>query len=346
VAGGEPVTLQAAVDVDLGDFRLETSITGRDGEVLALVGPNGSGKSTLLRALAGLSAMTGSVQVDGQELAGLAPERRNVGWVPQHAALFPHLSALDNIAYGLGGRRGRETAREWLRRLGIERLAGRRPAQLSGGQAQKVALARALARGPRLLLLDEPLSALDVSARVDVRRALRTHLADYDGVTILVTHDAVDAVAFADRVVALESGRVVQDAAPAEVTRAPRTSWLAQLMGANAFPGRASGTTLLVDGGGTLALAEPVAAAGPALGVVPAHAVTLHRDRPRGSARNAWPVVVRELMPAGARVRVRCDGQPAVVAEVTPQSVADLRLRDGEQVWASAKATEVTVVLL
>jgi ABC-type sulfate/molybdate transport systems ATPase subunit len=346
MAGDPSMTLQSRVDVRLGEFRLQTSLSAADGEVLALVGPNGSGKSTLLRALAGLTDMAGSVQVDGRELSGLPAERRNVGWVPQSAALFPHLSARDNVAYGLGGRRGREEAREWLRRFDIEALAGRKPAQLSGGQAQKVALARALARGPRLLLLDEPLSALDVSARVDVRRALRTHLSDYDGVTILVTHDAVEALAFADRVVALESGQVVQDATPAEVTRAPRTSWLAQLMGANAFAGHASGTSLVVEGGGELALAEPVAIPGPALGVVPAHAVTLHRERPRGSARNAWPVVVRDLIPAGARMRVQCDGEPSVVAEVTAGAVADLGLRDGEQVWASAKATEVTVVLL
>lgn len=340
------MTLRSVVEVSLGEFRLQSSLSADDGDVLALVGPNGSGKSTLLRALAGLTAMTGSVCVDDTELTRLPPERRNIGWVPQSAALFPHLSAVDNIAYGLGGRRGRDDAREWLRRLGVEGLAERKPAQLSGGQAQKVALARALARRPRLLLLDEPLSALDVTARVDVRRALRTHLADYDGVTVLVTHDPVDALTFADRVVALESGRVVQDATPAEVTRAPRTWWLAQLMGANAFNGQASGATLQLDGGGTLALAEAVPAAGPALAVVPAHAVTLHRERPRGSARNAWPVTVRELIPAGARVRVQCDGHPGVVAEVTAAAVAELRLAEGEQVWASAKATEVTVVLL
>ncbi|HET7312311.1 MAG TPA: ABC transporter ATP-binding protein [Mycobacteriales bacterium] len=340
------MTLESDVSVSLGEFTLQASLSARDGEVVALVGPNGSGKSTLLRALAGLAPMTGSVRVDGQDLAGAAPEHRNVGWVPQNAALFPHLSAQDNVAFGVGGRRGRDTARQWLRRLGIEDLAGRKPAQLSGGQGQKVALARALARRPRLLLLDEPLSALDVSARVDVRRALRTHLADYDGVTVLVTHDAVDAIAFADRVVALEAGRVVQDAPPAELTRAPRTTWLAQLMGANAFLGQVSGATLLVEGGGSLALAEPVAGPAPALGVVPAHAVSLHREQPRGSARNAWQVVVRDVVPAGARMRVQCDGQPGVVAEVTPESVTDLRLRDGEQVWASVKATEVTLVLL
>jgi ABC-type sulfate/molybdate transport systems ATPase subunit len=340
------MSLDCAVDVTAGSFRLSARLAAGDGEVLALVGPNGSGKSTLLRALAGLTAMTGSVRVDGQETAGLPPERRNVGWVPQAGSLFPHLTAVDNVAYGIGGRAGRVAAREWLDRLGIGGLAGRRPAQLSGGQAQKVALARALARGPRLLLLDEPLTALDVSARVDVRRALRTHLAGYDGVTVLVTHDAVDAVTFADRLVALEAGGVVQDDVPAVVTRAPRTAWLAQLMGANAFSGELSGSVLLVDGGGTVALAEATAESGAALGVVPAHAVTLHRERPRGSARNTWPVVVRELIPAGTRIRVQCDGQPPVVAEVTTEAVADLRLCEDDRVWASVKATEVTVVLL
>lgn len=340
------MTLQSAVRVSLGSFDLNASLSAEDGDVVTLVGPNGSGKSTLLRALAGLSPSTGSVRVDGQELAAAAPDRRNVGWVPQNGALFPHLSVEDNVAFGIGGRRARTTARQWLRRLGIEDLAERKPAQLSGGQGQKVALARALAREPRLLLLDEPLSSLDVSARVDVRRALRTHLADYDGVTILVTHDAVDVLTFADRVVALEGGRIVQDAAPSELTRAPRTPWLAHLMGANAFPGRADGARLLVDGGGTLSLAEPVAESAAALGIVPAHAVSLHRDRPRGSARNAWPVVVREVVPAGARMRVQCDGFPSVVAEVTPEAVTELRLRDGESAWASVKATEVTVVLV
>src|SRR4051812_25234946 len=340
------MTLDCRVRVSLGDFRLSAELAAADGEVVVLVGPNGTGKSTLLRALAGLTPMTGSVKVDDRELVSLPPEDRNVGWVPQSGALFPHLSALDNVAYGLGGRGGGGAARTWLDRLGIGELATRKPVELSGGQAQKVALARALARGPRLLLLDEPLTALDVTARVDVRRALRTHLADYDGVTVLVTHDAVDAVAFADRVVALDAGAVVQDATPKEVTRAPRTPWLAQLMGANAFPGHVAGATLIVDGGGTVTLAEPVELPGPALGVVPAHAVSLHRERPSGSARNTWRVVVRELIPAGARMRVQCDGQPAVVAEVTTQAVADLRLREDDRVWASVKATEVTVVLL
>src|SRR4051812_29364592 len=325
LAGVAAMTLDCQVDVHLGDFRLSATLNAGDGEVVALVGPNGTGKSTLLRALAGLTPMTGSVRVDDRELAAVPPEQRNVGWVPQSGALFPHLSAQDNVAYGLGGRSGRAAAQEWLDRLGIGELAGRKPAQLSGGQAQKVALARALARSPRLLLLDEPLTALDVTARVDVRRALRTHLADYDGVTVIVTHDAVDAVTFADRVVALDAGVVVQDATPAEITRAPRTPWLAQLMGANAFPGRASGATVFVDGGGTVTVAEPVPGDVPVLAVVPAHAVSLHSQRPSGTARNAWPVVVRELIPTGGRGRGAGGGPPPGGARGTPQAAPRLR---------------------
>ncbi|HET7529493.1 MAG TPA: ABC transporter ATP-binding protein [Mycobacteriales bacterium] len=347
MAGDPAMTLAADVRAQVGDFTLAVSLDAADGEVLALVGPNGAGKSTLLRALAGLMPATGPVRVDGRDLSGLPAERRGIGWVPQAGALFPHLSALDNVAFGLGGRRGRAVARTWLSRLGLESLASRKPSQLSGGQAQKVALARALARDPRLLLLDEPLTALDVAARLDVRRTLREHLAGFAGVTVLVTHDAVDAAAFADRVVAVDRGRVVQDDTPGVVTRAPRTAWLAQLMGANAFAGRTAGATLVLEDGGVLALAEP---AGDddlaALGVVPAHGVSLHRSRPRGSARNAWPVVVRELATAGSRVRVHCDGAPPVVAEVTTSAVADLGLREDDEVWASVKATEVTVVLL
>ena len=340
------MTLECALRARVGDFFLDAGVSAADGDVIALVGPNGAGKSTLLRALAGLTPADGTIAVDDVDVAGLPPERRRVGWVPQAGALFPHLNALDNVAFGVGGRAGRGRAQEWLERLDIGELAPRKPEQLSGGQAQKVALARALARNPRLLLLDEPLTALDVAARADVRRTLRAHLTDFTGVTLLITHDPVDAAAFASRVVALDDGRVVQDATPAQLTRAPRTPWLAQLMGANAFTGHAAGTTLHLAGGGELVLAEPVPEPSPALGVVPAHAVSLHRTRPRSSARNAWPVTVRELAAAGSRVRVQCDGRPPVVAEVTADAVADLGLREDEQVWASVKATEVTLVLL
>lgn len=341
------MTLDAAVVARRGQFTLDASVTAADGEVVAVVGPNGCGKSTLLHALAGLVAADGPVRIDTTDCAGTPADERSVGWVPQDGALFPHLTARDNVAFGLGGRRARGEAEQWLQRLGVAELADRKPAQLSGGQAQKVSLARALARRPRLLLLDEPLTALDVTARADVRRALRDHLAGYDGVTLLVTHDAVDAVTLADRVLAIEAGRVVQDATPSVVTRAPRTRWLAELMGANAFAGRLAGTTLQVDSGGELTVVDPPGVDGQAaLGVVPAHAVALHRQRPSGSARNAWPVTVADLTALGSRVRVECTGTPPVVAEVTPQAVADLALSEGSEVWATVKATEVTVVLL
>jgi molybdate transport system permease protein len=261
--------------------------------------------------------------------------------------LFPHLSALDNVAFGIGGRRGRADAARWLGRLGLDEHVSKRPRQLSGGQAQRVALARALVRRPALLLLDEPMAALDVATRTDARRTLREHLASYEGVTLLVTHDPVDAATLATRVVALDGGRVVQDARPTHLARAPRTPWLADWMGLNAFRGRMSGRTVAVDTGGSLVVADkPPEPAGEVLAVVPAHAVTLSRVQPRGSARNTWPVVVRELVATGSRVRIRCDGQPGVVAEVTTDAVADLGLAEGVEAWASAKATEVTVVPL
>ncbi|HEU5034185.1 MAG TPA: ABC transporter ATP-binding protein [Mycobacteriales bacterium] len=345
--------MTAVLTVDLhvrrGAFHLQARLQAAAGETLALVGPNGSGKSTLLRALAGLQPATGTLTVDGADTNSLPAHERAVGWVPQEGALFPHLNARDNVAFGIGGRRGQRVARELLAELGLLELAERRPAQLSGGQAQKVALARALARRPRLLLLDEPLAALDVAARAEVRRALRARLSSYDGVTLLVTHDPVDILTLATRVVALENGSVVQDAPAGEVARAPRSPWLAELMGSNAFAGRLRGHAVLIEGGGSVTAAE-VTGAPPdgvaALAVVPAHAVTVHREEPDSSARNTWPVVVRDLVATGGRVRLRCDGAPPVLAEVTPEAVADLRLADGAQVWASVKATEVTVVLL
>jgi molybdate transport system permease protein len=338
------MTLQCAVRRDLGQFVLDVQLEVPSGDVVALVGPNGAGKSTLLRALAGLSAYEGTVTLGDVPIGDLPPHQRPVGWVPQDGALFPHLNALDNVAFGIGGRRGRSEAERWLSLLGLSGHMSKRPGQLSGGQAQRVALARALARRPALLLLDEPLAALDVATRTDARRTLRQHLASYDGVTLLVTHDPVDAATLARRVIALDDGRIVQDASPADLARAPRTPWLADWMGLNAFPGRVADRGIQLDLGGRLVAAELPGNVDEVLAVVPAHAVTLSRTQPRGSARNTWPVIIRELVATGSRVRIRCDGTPAVVAEVTAESVADLGLAEGVEAWASAKATEVTVV--
>ena len=341
----------AALAVDLrataGAFTVTVAGDWAAGDVVAVVGQNGAGKSTFLRALAGLAPASGSVRVAGVDVVDRPAARRGVGWVPQDGALFPHLTALDNVAFGLRGRRGRPTAQQWLDRLGIGELSGRRPGQLSGGQAQKVALARALAREPAVLLLDEPLAALDVEARTDVRRSLRAHLGDFDGVTLLVTHDPVDVMTLATRVLALDGGKVVQDSTVAGVTTAPRTPWLAALMGGNGFYAQTNGGALRLDDGGVLVAADAPAGDGvEVLAVVPAHAVTLHRGRPEGSARNVWPATVRDLAVVGGRVRVTLDGSPAVLADVTTAAAADLALREGVAVWASVKATEVTVVVL
>jgi len=214
----------------------------------------------------------------------------------------------------------------------------------SGGQAACVALARALAPGPELVLLDEPLAALDADTRDDVRRLLRHTLAGGDAPALVVTHDPVDVVALADRVVVLEAGAVVQDGTPAELARAPRTTWLARLLGQNAWRGRTDATGLAVEGGGHIYAAEPMAAGRAALALVEPAGVTVHRTRPEGSARNVVEGVVGEVRTLGSRVRVVVDGRPVVVAEVTLAAAAELRLSDGGRVFAGIKATEVRLV--
>jgi molybdate transport system permease protein len=319
------------------------------GEVLALVGPNGAGKTTLLRALAGLEPATGSLELRGRDVLGLAPHARSLGWVPQERMLFEHLSALDNVAYGLRARgAGRAEARRaagiWLERLGIGDLSARRPRQLSGGEAARVALARALAPEPDLVLLDEPLAALDAEVRDDVRRVLRTALSAGAAPAVVVTHDPVDVVALADRVVVLEEGRVVQDGTPAELTIAPRTAWVAGLLGQNAWRGATDATGLLVDGGGHISAAEPLPAGRRALALAEPSAVFLHLNRPEGSARTVIEGQVAELRSLGGRVRVVVRGRPDVTAEITLAAAADLQLADGARVFASLKATEVRMV--
>jgi molybdate transport system ATP-binding protein len=325
------------------------------GEVAALLGPNGAGKTTVLRALAGLLRLAaGRVVLDGRVLEDPARrirvpvERRPVGMVFQDYLLFPHLSALENVAFGLrarGVRRGRarRTAHAWLERLGLPGIADAGPRTLSGGQQQRVALARALATDPRLLLLDEPLAALDVSIRAEVRRDLRRHLREFDGVNLLVTHDPLEAIALADRLIVIEQGRIVQSGTPAEVTERPRSAYVADLVGVNLLRGHAEGDGIDLGGGGHL---EAVGAgAGDVFAVIPPRSVSLWRARPDGSPRNVWRGLATGLDLLGDRVRVRVDGspQPSLVAEVTPAAVAELGLAEGSDVWVSVKATEVRV---
>lgn len=221
--------LEAAVAATRGSFDLEVAFA--TGGTLAIVGPNGAGKSTLLAAVAGLVDSTGTILLGDRRLDDLPPETRRVGYVFQDYLIFPHLTVLENVAFGprsLGRGRvaARATAAAWLDRLGIPELAHRRPAQLSGGQAQRVALARALATGPELLLLDEPLAALDVEVRDDVRESLAAHLADWGGLTIVVTHDRADAAALARDILVLERGRLAQRGTLEQLAAAPATPWI------------------------------------------------------------------------------------------------------------------------
>ncbi|MGB8944407.1 MAG: TOBE domain-containing protein, partial [Streptomyces sp.] len=225
-------------------------------------------------------------------------------------------------------------------------LAHRRPAQVSGGQAQRVALARALAARPRLLLLDEPLAALDQTTRAHVRHTLRTHLDTFGGVCLIVTHDPVEAVSLADRVLVLDQGLALQDEAPAEVTRHPRSPWVARMLGRNAWSGTAVPEGLALPGGGTLVIADPLPAGTEALAIIAPEAVSVHRDKPTGSPRNVWPGTIREITTSGSRLRllITSPQAPDLVAEITPQAAAELGLTDGARVWTSVKATETTVV--
>ncbi|MEU6767053.1 ABC transporter permease [Streptomyces sp. NPDC046853] len=328
------------------------TLEAEPGTTIAVVGPNGAGKTTLLRALLGLTPRAhADLRLGDTDVTKLPPHRRHVAWVPQDGALFPHMSALANTAYGpraLGVPRAeaRRRAQEWLDRLGVGHLAHRRPAQVSGGQAQRVALARALAARPRLLLLDEPLAALDQTTRAHVRHTLRTHLDTFGGVCLIVTHDPVEAVSLADRVLVLDQGLALQDETPAEVTRHPRSPWVARMLGRNAWPGTAGPDGLALPGGGTLVTADPLPAGTEALAIIAPEAVSVHRDKPTGSPRNVWPGTIREITTSGSRLRllITSSEAPDLVAEITPQAAAELGLTDGTPVWTSVKATETTVV--
>jgi molybdate transport system ATP-binding protein len=366
--------LHASLGVRVGKLDLALDLEVADGEVVALLGPNGAGKSTALRAVAGLQPLdSGRVEVDGAVLDDPAAgvfvpvAERSIGLVFQDYLLFPRMSARDNVAFGLRARgvgkaEARRRAGEWLDRLGLAAHADARPAALSGGQAQRVALARALATGPRLLLLDEPLAALDARARIQVRAELRRHLATFPGARLLVTHDPLDALVLADRMVVLDGGRVTQQGPPAEVARRPRTRYVADLVGVNLVHGRRTGPhTVTTDTGATLTVADrppPEDALGPGDGpadgpgdrpggevavAVRPQAVALHLAEPHGSPRNAWPATVAEVEPDRDRVRVRLDGPLPVTAEVTPAAVAELGLVPGARVWATIKATELDV---
>jgi molybdate transport system ATP-binding protein len=348
--------MSALVEVRVADRDVDVAFEIGDGETVALLGPNGAGKSTTLAALSGLLRPdAGRIVLDGEALtsSGLTgPDR----WVPPHARrtallaqdplLFPHLSVLENVAFGprstgAGRRDAYRTAEHWLAQVDAADLAGRRPSELSGGQAQRVAVARALAADPRLLLLDEPMAALDVAVAPALRTLLRRVLADRSAV--IVTHHVLDALLLADRVVVLEGGRVAEQGPTSEVLTRPRSGFAARFAGLNLVAGTATPDGVRRDDGlvlhGTARDPHPVPDAD-AVAVFRPSAVAVHREPPGGSPRNALPVTVTELEPLGDVIRVRAGD---LAADVTVASVSELGLAPGIPVTFVVKATEVEV---
>ena len=345
----DPV-VDAHLVVERSRFQLDLKLRIDAGEVVGLLGPNGAGKTTALRALAGLQPLTaGHVTLAGADVdrtdrrVWTPAERRPIGVVFQDYLLFPHLNAIDNVAFGLrrhgmDRRTARRVATTWLARVGLGEHARHKPRQLSGGQAQRVALARALAVHPALLLLDEPLAALDARTRLETRAELHRHLTEHDGATLLVTHDPLDALVLADRLIIIEDGRMVQEGDAATITAQPRTDYVARLVGLNLYRGTAEGRTVRIDDRFALAVADPTQ--GDVFVAFPPSAVALHPHQPDGSPRNTWPAVITGMQRHGDNLRVQLDGPIGVAADITPAAAAHLHLIPGRSVWVAVKAAE------
>ena len=337
--------LELDIRLPLRSFRLELALAlGR--ETFALVGPSGAGKTTVLRAVAGLArpeqgrvALGGEVLFDSAGGIDLPPEERRVGFVFQDYALFPHMTVAQNVAYG-----SRNGSGELLERFRIAHLARAKPGELSGGERQRVGLARALAREPAVLLLDEPLSALDPHTRAALRRELKIMLDELDLPVLLVTHDFHDAAVLADRVAALADGRIRQVGTPSDLIAAPADAFVASFTGANvlsgfARPGADGLTEVALDDGGVVYSVDE-AVGGVEVAVYPWD-VSISREPPRDSALNHVRGPISSLVIVGNRARVQVGG---LVGEVTAASVQRLGLEAGDVVIASFKAAATRLV--
>jgi molybdate transport system ATP-binding protein len=355
--------LELRIASRLGGFQLEAELQVADRSVMVLVGESGSGKTTLLRCLAGLHRPEqGRIDVDGETWFDASrslwrpAHERPLGVVNQELALFPHLTAAENVAFGLRARRvgaseRRQRTAAALERLGIAALAGRRPDQLSGGQRQRVAIARAIVLEPRLLLLDEPLSALDASSRRTIRAELKRLLAELPCMTVYVTHSPAEALSFGERITVLEAGRVSQTGSRESLMRSPRSRYVAEFLGVNLFRGSLAaaappGAAHIALPHGDLVLSER-ATDGDQVVVVRPREITLALERPTGTARNVFEGAIEELVPEppdGELVRVSLSTRPPLMAEVTRQAVEAHALAPGRRVFASFKAAGVLVV--
>jgi molybdate transport system ATP-binding protein len=341
-------------------FTLEVAFQAGAGGSTVLVGESGAGKTSVLKLLAGLDRLDqGWITVGGDRYADTAAGlhlpawQRDVGYVPQDYALFPHLSVAENVGFGLrasGVARGRVPAmvNEALGLVGMKEFGQRRPNQLSGGQQQRVALARALVLNPRLLLLDEPLSSLDLTTRRTVRVELRELLKRLPCITVYVTHSPLEALLFGAQIVVLEGGRVVQAGSAEELLRHPRSPFVGELVGTNLFIGRAveaaaPGSPVIRTPEG-LVLIEESSGPGAVYLTVHPQEITLSRTPPQSSAQNVFEGEVLEIIsepPAGGRLRVVLNTRPILVAEVTPEGLAGLSLSERTRVYAAFKATGV-----
>ncbi|HZO34522.1 MAG TPA: ABC transporter ATP-binding protein [Gaiellaceae bacterium] len=332
------------VAVPLRSFELELTLDVD--RTVALVGPSGAGKSTLLRAIAGLvRPARGRIVVDGHVWfdAGrgiqVPPDRRQVGLVFQDYALFPHLTVRENVEFAR-----RHRADEYLERLGIRALEHARPGELSGGERQRVALARALARDPRVLLLDEPVSALDAHTKAAVRAEIHDVLAGLELPAVLVSHDFEDAAALAERVSVIVDGRLRQSGTPADLVARPADPFVASFTGANLLAGRAEAsrngsTRVILDDGTPVTTADP--AHGDVVLAVYPWDVTVGTAAPHDSAMNVIGGPIRSIAELGNRVRVALG---PITAEITSESLARLGLVPGQTAYASFKATGTRVV--
>lgn len=340
-------------EAELRARNFKVAIDLAPGETLAVLGPNGAGKSTLLSIIAGLIRPdTGKASIGERTLfdftssnrSWMAPHVRGTALLAQEPLLFPHLSVLENVAFGprskgKGAADSRKTAREWLAATDTDVLASRRPDQLSGGQAQRVAVARALATGPDLLLLDEPMAALDIHAAPLMRRLLKRVLTGRNA--IIITHDILDALVLAHHVIIVEDGHVSESGTTREVLNRPRSRFAAGLAGLNLLTGSASGDGIDTAYGHVTGTRESTLKQGEAaVAVFPPSAVSVFLDAPHGSPRNTHEATITDLEPHGDHIRVRAGD---LSADITPAAVADLGLVPGMRASFVVKATAVTL---
>jgi molybdate transport system ATP-binding protein len=373
--------LTAVLDTHLKTFHLDVKLVAEKGKTTVLLGESGAGKSTVLRLLAGLLypergriVLEDKSYFDSDRRIAIPPQERPFGYVFQDYTLFPHLTAFENVAFGLRAQHVsrkliRQRVGEALEQVHLSGFDQRKPAQLSGGQQQRVAIARALALHPKLLLLDEPLAALDVQTRREVRQELRSLLSTAGITTILVTHQYLEALLFGYQILVLEHGHVIQQGSHRDLLQYPRSSYVAELVGMNFFRGR----VIHCEAGGmcTIQLQQngrsgiEVSAAleeqsqklpqpgDEAFVLVDPRSITLYLTQPDSSARNVFRGSVVQMLDLGSpfgkndehsgRVRVSMsvdDSVPLLTAEVTGASASRMDLCEGKVIYATFKATE------